>query len=395
MKKHIKPILLSSFCTLLVCLFLFTLYLVLGTGGDVSFSAKLAEVQRLIEQNAVMDFSMEEAENQAFYAYVSALDDDYAYYMSKEEYEAYLNDSAGNKTGIGITIRSTDVIQDGLFITRTIGGSPAETAGLKAGDLIVALNGVSILNRSYDDVYAEMTGEAGTVLQLTVLRDGASLEFSVTREFYHQRSVDSWMLDGNIGFIRIHSFTKDSSQEFEEALNALLEQGVRGWIFDLRYNLGGNLEEVEKIVSFLIPRDELIIMQFKNREEIYYSAGTQKTSRPMVVLMNSQTASASELMASALRDVNGTLLIGEQSYGKGIGQTTYRLSDGSAVKMTTFYYLTKSRTNYHGVGLVPDVTVSLSQEKEPYFYALSPEEDDQLQAALACLLPQLPSVGNE
>ncbi len=353
------------------------------------FSKTLSEIKSLIDHHAVFDFSEEEAEKAAINAYLSGLDDSYTQFWTKEEYESQLASNEGHFSGIGITLQSAQTIEDGLFIRRVLGNSPAEKSGLRAGDLITEINGISVIGRDYDQVLEEMHLEVGESLTFTLLRSTEVLKISVTFTDFVQSYV-SYRMIGSVGFIRIHSFTIPAADEFQKALNDLLSQGAKGFIFDLRNNLGGSLDAVENILELLIPKgEEMVVIRYKNSEQIVYSELDPKTDVPMAVLINGSSASGSELMASCLRDVNGSILIGSRSYGKGIGQTTFRLSDDSAVKITTFHYLTKARNNYHGIGLEPDQTVPLSEEQEKYFYALDESDDPQLQAALAQLKMQV------
>ena len=387
--KKLFPVLIAVVLTAAFTFSITATAFVLSDSESVGLPGKISEIKSLIDQYAVFSFSEEEAEKGAVSGYLSGLDDSYTQFWTKEEYEAQLSLNQGNQSGIGISITASDPISDGLFVYRVIGNSPAQAAGFQAGDMITAINGESVLGRDYDEVFDSLKGNAGESRTLTYSRDGTAYTATVTFADYVQHYVESRMI-GEIGFIRIHSFMEPTVAEFETALNALLEQGAKGFIFDLRNNLGGSLDAVVKILDYLIPKgEETVVIKNKDSEEIYYSELDPKTSAPMVVLINRSSASGSELMASCLRDVNGSQLIGTRSYGKGIGQTTFYLSDQSAVKMTTFYYLTKARNDYHGTGLEPDLTVSLDETQEQYFYALTETDDPQLQAALDSLKKQL------
>ncbi len=346
------------------------------------FYKSISEIRSLIDAHAVFNFSQQDAESAAINGYLSGLDDDYTQYWTKEEYEAHLSSNEGNFSGVGLSLQSNQVISEGLFVRRVLENSPAEQAGIRAGDWIVAVNGVSVLDRDYDQVYDELRLDPGESVTLTLSRGEQTLSVSVTCSDFVQSYV-SYRMIGTVGFIRIHSFTLPAANEFQVALNALLENGAKGFVFDLRNNPGGSLAAVEQILELLIPKgEEMVVIRYKNSEEITYSKLDQKTDLPMVVLLNASSASGSELMASCLRDVNGTPIVGTRSYGKGIGQSTFRLSDESAVKITTFHYLTKGRNDYHGVGLLPDETIVLTEEQEKYFYALNESNDPQLQGAL-------------
>ena len=390
MKKRLSTfwvILITATVTFVLTLSAFVLWQIFRPAE--SYSAVISEIKAYIDRYAVFDFSQDEAEKAAINGYLSGLDDDYTQYWTPEEYQEYLSSVEGNFSGIGITLQSADPVTEGLLIYRVLGNSPAEAAGLLAGDLIVGVNGVSILNKSYDDAFNSIAGDAGETVVLTILRDGSKTDVSVTFSQFVQSYVEYRMI-GEIGFIRIHSFMEPVVSEFQTALNELLSQGAKGLVFDLRNNLGGGLDVVISVLDFLVPKgEELVVLKFKDSEEIHYAELDAKTDVPMVVLMNESSASASELMASCLRDIRGSLLIGTNSFGKGIGQTTFSLSDQSAFKMTTFYYLTKNRVNYHGKGLEPDVRVDLTEEQTKYFYTLDETSDLQLQEALRQLQTQI------
>lgn len=384
MKKNLSVI-IAVFLTAVITFSLTIGGVALYFGDSTGLSTRLSEIRQLIDKHAVFEFSEEDAEIAAINGYLSGLDDSYTQFWTKEEYEELLSSNEGNFSGIGISLQSVQTITEGLFVRRVLGNSPAEQSGMKAGDLIVAIDGVSILDRDYNQVYDEMQREDGETLTLTVVRGEQTLTIPVTFSHFVQSYVSYRMIE-SVGFIRIHSFTAPAAVEFQNALNSLLEQGAKGFVFDLRNNLGGSLDAVENILEPLIPKgEEMVVIRYKTSEQIIYSKLEQKTNVPMVVLINASSASGSELMASCLRDLNGATLIGTRSYGKGIGQTTFRLSDQSAVKITTFHYLTKNRNDYHGIGLQPDQNVTLTEEESKYFYALDESNDPQLQAALTVL----------
>ena len=385
MKKHIIGYTLTIILTALLTCALTLLFVAFSNVGKESDFRLLNQVRRLIDKNAVFDFSEAQANANAVRGYLTGLEaDEYTQFWTPEEYKQYLDGVAGKFSGIGITIQSDDPISEGLFVYRVLGNSPALRVGLRPGDLIVGVDGDSILGKNYQEVYDGLLGEEGSSLRLKILRNGETFDVSVQREDFVQNYVDYRKI-GDLGYIRIHSFMPSAQQEFSAALDDLIAQGVTGWIFDLRNNLGGGLNTVIQILDLLVPKDEVVVIKYKDSEEVFHSSGNRKTELPMVVLINDSSASASELMSSCLRDLNGSKLIGTRSYGKGIGQTTFDLPDGSAVKMTTFYYLTKSRTNYHGIGLEPDFTTELDEHQKKYFYALTDGEDPQLQKAISVL----------
>lgn len=352
-----------------------------------TLSDKVGRINGLLDKYAVTESDRDTAVENALYYYVASLGDEYAAYFGKDYYEEYLSNKAGNPSGIGVTVLYPEngiISDEGLFVFFVIGNSPAEAAGIKPADKIVAVDGTSLEGMSYYDSVNTILGEENTDVTLTVLRDGKKLDFTVTRSSFYRRSVDYRMLDGNIGFIRIYDFSTETTySQFEKALNDLLSQGAAGFIFDMRNNPGGDYDTVVNMLNLLVPKDELVILTDKNgNETVNYSTGNRKTDLPSVVIINGESASAAELFASALRDLNKSPLVGSVSYGKGVGQTNFDLQDGTGLKFTTFYYMTKSRVNYDGIGLVPDYEINLSDEEEDYLYTFDETNDIQLKKAL-------------
>jgi len=356
-----------------------------NSGEPVDINDKLTEINGFIDEYAIMPFDQETALSNAIFFYVASLEDPYCSYMDAEEYTAYLEELSGSFTGIGVNvITKNEILENGLLIYRVIGNSPAELAGLKNGDIIVEANGTSFVNFPYEDAVDIMLDELGTTINLVVDRDGERLEFNVVRQNFTKRLVDYEVI-GNLGYITIYQFEAAALEQFEEALKSLEASGVKGYIFDVRNNPGGELNTVKNMVDFLVPKDEIVVLQYKDYESSLYSSDNRLTDKPSVVLINGESASASELFSSALRDILGSKLIGEQSFGKGVGQTTFSLSDGSALKFTTFRYVTKSRYNYDGIGLEPDYVVELPLEDTIYYYCMSREDDTQLAKAIQVL----------
>lgn len=348
-------------------------------------ASKVRILNNLINSKSIKDFDEQQAVENALYAYVATLDDKYAQYFDKDYYSEYVNDLKGSHVGIGVTIKASEtayVDESGLRILRVIGGSPAESAGLRTEDRITAVDGNAVGGKLYTDVYNSLLGEEGSVVDLTVLRDGKLLEFSVKRSSYVSRDVDYKMLDGNIGFIRIHQFSSETTfPQFEEALKDLISQGAKGFIYDVRNNPGGDYSTVINMLNLLVDKDVLAVLSYKDSEKVEYSTGNKITDLPSVVLINGSSASAAELFSSALRDLNSSPLIGTRSYGKGVGQEYVGMTDGSGVKLTTFTYTTKSSVNYDGVGLAPDYNV----ETDVNIYSADETTDAQLKKAIEVL----------
>lgn len=355
---------------------------------DADTQKKIAEMRALIDAYAIEDFDEEAAKEGFYYGYMLGLTEDgYATYYSVEDYKAVADSFTGNFGGIGLQFfnYATAVLEKGLTVYRVLGNSPAEEAGLKIGDIVTSVNGKGLDGMTYDDAYDYVVGfvREGKTLSVAVDRNGEDLSFELTPAEFTQKYVEYKMLEGNVGYVSIYQFGYNSVEEFRTALTDLENAGAKSYIFDVRNDPGGELDSVCSMVDMLVKKGEVIItIEGKNSTETKYAKEDPLVSgKPMAVVVNGSTVSAAEMFTSSLRDLNGATVVGEQTYGKGIGQTTRQLSDGSYIKFTTFRYFTANHVDFNGVGLTPDIEVELSSEKRAKLYELSLEEDDQLYAA--------------
>lgn len=392
MNKNRRNIFLAIILTFIMTVSLFTFVscgLVNVTfnnhANSTAIDGKLAEINSFIDDYAIMPFDKEEALSNAIFFYVASLEDPYCSYMDADEYATYLEELSGSFTGIGVNVITTsEILENGLLIYRVIGNSPAELAGLKNGDIIIEADGVSFINYPYEDAVDLMLDELGTTINLVVDRNGERLEFNIVRQNFTKRLVDYEIIE-NLGYVTVYQFEAAALDQFKAALNELEKAGVKGYIFDMRNNPGGELNTVKNMVDLLVPKDEIVVLQYKDYESSLYASDNDYIEKPCVVLINGESASAAELFSSSLRDIRGSKLIGEQTFGKGVGQTSFSLSDGSALKFTTFRYVTKSRYNYDGIGLEPDYVVELPLEDTVYYYCMSRSDDTQLAKAIQVL----------
>lgn len=344
---------------------------------------KLAEIDQIVRNNALEDIDEDALMNAIADGYMAGLNDDYAYYMDQDEYQNYQMDNAGELIGIGITV-SLD--ESGYILVNDVTpDSPAAVAGIQAGDLIVRIDDTDVLSVGYNEATAMVRGEEGTRVNITVRRNQEELTLEAVRTKITTTSV-SYRMIGENGYIKITGFDATTPDDFKAAVSDLQSQGATGLIFDVRNNPGGLLDGVAKVLDFLLPEGDIVsVTDSKGNTEVLYESDENSVDMPMVVLVDGNTASAAELFSAALRDYNKAELVGVNTFGKGIMQRAYSLSDGSAINLTTHYYNPPSGVNFHGVGLKPDYEVNLTPDQQLSLSELSDEEDAQLQKAISVL----------
>lgn len=354
------------------------------TGSGVE--AKLEEIQALMETYYLEEIDTEQVEDYLYKGAVAGLGDIYAAYYTEEEYQSLIDSTNGSYYGIGVEI-SQNMSTGIITISRIFEGSPAEEAGLLPGDVIYKIAGQEVTGEDLNKVVSLIKGEEYTTVSVEVARDGQSgyLEFEVERRTIEVPTVESEMLEDNIGYIAITSFDDVTTEQFMTALDTLESQGMEALIVDLRNNGGGLVSSVCAILDRLLPEGLIVYTEDKygNREE-EFSDAENYFDKPMAVLVNGNSASASEIFAGAIKDYGIGTLVGTTTYGKGIVQKIYPLSDGTAVKLTVSKYYTPNGNNIHGTGIEPDVTVELSEDLM-YEVEVPKEEDNQLQAAIEAL----------
>lgn len=327
-----------------------------------------------LDEDALMDGLLK--------GYVEGLDDPYSVYMNDEEYETLMTRESGKTVGIGITVQPTD--EGYIEIILVEEGSPAEAAGLLVGDILIGVDGQEIGSIPYSEAVEMVRGEENTKVKLTVLRNGREVEFTVARKSFDLKTVKAQLLDGHIGYIRITNFRENTDEQFQDALDEMTANGADCLLFDVRTNGGGLLDSLEHILDPLLPEGIIATATYQNgNTETVVSSDASEIDLPMAVLVNGNSASAAELFAASLRDFKGAKLIGETTFGKGVMQTTRALPDGGAITLTVATYQTTRSACYHGVGLVPDETVSAGENT--IISNIDPETDPQLAAGIAAL----------
>ena len=315
---------------------------------------------------------------------VSSLGDQYTYYMNGKEFSDFKEKSQGNYMGIGIQV----AFKDGkIVVISPIQGGPAEKAGIKTGDIILKVNGEQVSGNELDKAVSMMKGATKENIKLTLYREGkGEFDVDVMRDTIKTVNVKSEMLKGDIGYIEVLAFDEGTAKDFETQLKALEEKGMKGLILDLRGNPGGFMKECVDLVSNFVPKDKVIVStidKYGNKEESVSKGGIAQ-GMPLVVLIDGGTASASEIVAGAIRDYDLGTLVGTTSFGKGIVQVVLdkigQEKDGTALKVTISKYYTPNGENIHKKGIGPDVTVEYPKELKEKTYSRS--TDPQFEKAL-------------
>ncbi|MBR6633153.1 MAG: S41 family peptidase [Clostridia bacterium] len=393
-----------SACLVMILIAVLLTYLMVTVSDETRYNAamsdftvqplenpKLVEIEQLVDGYYVKDFDENYLSDSLAYGYVYGLGDPHAGYYTADTYREYINSIQGALTGIGIRVTLEELdngATDRVVIFEVMENSPAKEAGVLPGDIIYSVEGTLYSKLGYDKAVNMMLGEEGTVLTFEVLRGDRVVEFKITRKYFDSQTVSYKKTYANdtIGYIRIYQFTTATISQFKKAVESLRAQGATKLIFDVRNNPGGEYVSITSILDYLLPEGEIIITTDKNGTEKVEKSDSNQVDMPMVVLANEATASAGELFTAALMDYDKAVFIGKTTYGKGTVQKTFPLSDGSAVKFSTEYYLPPSRVSYDGVGIVPDIEVELSEEAQKRFYLIEEKEDAQLMSAIEYLL---------
>ena len=340
---------------------------------------------RYIDEYYYGSYDEEIIVDQALKGMVSALDDKYSAYMTPDEYEQNLIDAKGSITGIGITVNKGD--NNEIKIVEIAEKGPAEKAGLKINDIIIEVDGKNVNEMEYSDAVNLVRGKAGTEVNIAVKRGDEEISFKMKREEITTETVTSRMLENNIAYIKITGFKENTSHQFNIELKKCLENNASAIIFDVRNNGGGLVSACSDCLDPLLPEGDIAIAEFKDGStEVICKSDKIELDLPMAVLVNEYSASAAELFAAALRDFGKAVLVGQNTFGKGIMQNTYNLDNGGGLKLTVAKYRTVKSECYHGLGLKPDYETALPDKySENQSDDIPENEDTQLQKAIEIL----------
>ena len=347
--------------------------------------SKLDELQELVDEKFIGEIDWKTVEDNAAAGMIAGLGDRWSYYMSAESYESYLDQMNNSYVGVGITVTQRE---DGyLNILEVVENGPAGKAGVEPGGFIVRVGEQDISGLGIDGATPLIKGEEGTDVTLTIRYGEEEREYTMTRAYFEMTVASGEMLDDGIGLVTIENFDGRCADETLAAIESLLDQGATKLIFDVRNNPGGYKTELCRILDYLLPEGPLFRSEYYDGTTQVDESDKKCLDIPMVVLINSESISAAEFFAAALREYEVATLVGEQTIGKGYFQQVYRLSDGSAVGLSVGKYTTPNGVSLANVGLTPDVEVAVDDELfwQIYYNRVQWQDDPQIQAAMDVL----------
>jgi carboxyl-terminal processing protease len=361
------------------------------SGSDVvgkDTNDKLETIEDLIDENFYFDDDEQAKQDGIIKGYLEGLDDPYSVYYTKEEYASFMEDTEGEYVGVGVQV--SQAADTKIITVVKVFDGPAKEAGIKAEDIITEVNGEDISDQDIDTVVDKIKGEEGTEVTITVYRssDGEDHEYTMPRQKVENPTVEYKMLDNNIGYVEVSSFYEVTATQYIAAVEDLESQGMEGLIVDLRGNGGGLLDIAVEMLDYMLPAGKIVYTEDKdgNVTSEYNSTDDEQFTKPLALLVNGYSASASEIFAGAIKDYGIGTLVGTNTFGKGIVQRVFPLDDGSAVKLTIAKYFTPNGNDIHKVGIKPDIEVEFDSEA---YTESDGEKDNQLDAAVDNILEKL------
>lgn len=344
---------------------------------DASSEEKVEALKKLIDEKYMGEVDEDALKEGLYKGYVQGLDDPYSVYYDEEETKELYETTEGEYSGIGAVL-SQDLKSGVITLVQIYEDSPADKAGLKDEDILTKVGTLDVTGMDLSEVVTYIKGEKGTEVELTVLRGEDADEVTVTavRDTVEAQTVEYEMLEDQIGYLAVSEFDSVTYGQYEEALEALSDQGMEGLVVDLRNNPGGNLNTVCDMLDLVLPEGTIVYMEDKEgKRQTYSSDDAHQLDVPMAVLVNGNSASASEIYAGAIQDHEAGTIVGTQTYGKGVVQQIFDLGDGTSVKLTIAEYFTPKGRSINGEGVTPDLEVEYEPDEK------DPEADNQLEAA--------------
>ena len=355
-----------------------------SSSSSKDIAGTLQKYKEIIDKYYLGDVDEEKLKEGAIKGYIEGLGDPYTEYISADEMEDYLSDTMGNFVGIGIyMVKNTE--KGKIQVLAPIKGSPAEKAGIQAGDLILTVDGVDYSADEMTIASNKIKGEEGTTVTIEVLRGTETKKYELKREKVKVNQVEGKVLSNNIGYINFTSFDETTADDFKAKFEEINKQGIKSLIIDLRNNGGGIVDQALQIADYVADKDSVLLYEVdKNKETVKKAKTDPIINMPIIILTNENTASASEILAGALKDLGKAKTVGTTTYGKGVIQQILKLSDGSGLKVTIEEYQTPNRSKIHKIGIAPDEEVKLP-DSVTNVLNVTESEDTQLQKAIEML----------
>ena len=390
--KIIMLIILTAIITFIVTSI--TMYKAMGTqnvkyirtsGSNTAIGKTFENFKKFIQNNYIGEIDEEKMLESAIKGYVQGLDDEYSEYITAEEMKEYMEETNGKYVGIGVYIANNSATNE-IVVLMPMKGSPAEQAGMKSGDVITKVDGTAYTGEELSQASSALKNKEGTKAQIEILRDGEVINLEVERREVKINHIESEILENKIGYIQISTFDEGCYDEFVQKWEELKTKKVESLIIDLRNNGGGIVKEATNIADLFVEKDKtlLITMKKDESEEITKASKEKQIDIPVVILVNENTASSSEILAAAIKEnCEKVTIVGKNTYGKGVIQTIFTLTDGSGLKLTTNEYFTPNHNTINKVGVKPDIEVEFPKEES--LYTVEKQNDTQLQKAIEIL----------
>lgn len=348
-----------------------------GIGSEVE--AKLNAIDSVLDSFYFEEVDDEKAKDSIYKAYLSSYGDKYTVYYTADEYKKLTETTNGTFSGIGAVCQISS--EGGILLVDVYESGAGYKAGLRSGDRIIQVDGTDVTDMDLSSAVALVKGEKGTQVGLKIVRDGATSDYTVVRDEIEVQTVNYAITEDNIGYISVSQFENVTAKQFKAAIEDLKSEGAKGIIIDIRNNPGGLLTTVISMLKDILPNGLIVYTEDKdgNRKE-YSDNDNEELDMPLAVLVNGNSASASEIFAGAIQDYGKGVIVGTQTFGKGIVQTVKPLTDGSAIKFTIAKYFTPKGQDIHGKGVTPDVVVEYDKDAD---------EDTQISAALESVRAQI------
>ncbi len=386
--RIIMLVIVTAFVTMLLTIVGFTNYLkrdgniryIISSVEANNLETEILKIRAVIDEYYLRDIDEQKLIDGAIKGYVEALGDKYTQYLVGDEWTEMETNTLGHYVGIGVYI-ANDTEKNQIVIISPMEGSPAQEAGILPGDILTKVNDVEYTGEQIDTAAEVMKGESGSKVKLEIKRNDETLSFEVERREVRINKITSKMLDNNIGYMTISSFDEGTAKEFKENAQKLIDEGATKFIIDVRGNTGGIVSEALQIAEYIVPKGKLLMVTLNkdNKREETKSKEDNFIKGDLVLLINGNSASSTEILAGAIKDNERGKLVGTTTYGKGVMQQILQLSDGNALKITTEEFITPNGDKIDGVGIEPNETVKLTTDKEGNVI------DTQLQKAVEML----------